>query len=70
VVVPLCLPDLTRDQFEKLDAVISEGDWAKVCALVEAVNTGTVQIPKSPDGSPTSPSSDETSKPPSDSASA
>ncbi len=58
--VPACLPDLTRDQYEKLDAVVSEGEWGKLCAVVEAVNTGAVIVPKLPDGSPTSPDSEPT----------
>jgi hypothetical protein len=68
-VVPLCLPDLTRDQYEKLDAVISEGEWDKVCGRVQLVNTHAVIVPFLPADSSISPGSDETSKPPNDSAS-
>ena len=59
-VVPLCLPDLTSEQYERLDEVISEGDWRKVCGVVETVNMGQTIIPKSPAASPTSPNSDGT----------
>jgi hypothetical protein len=68
--VPPCLPDLTRDQYDKLDAAISEGEWQKVCNLVELVNTGVISVPKSLADSPTSPNSDGTSNQPNDSASA
>ena len=59
-VVPLCLPDLTAAQFEKLDALISEGEWDKLSTAVWAVNTGSVDVPFSRNGSPTSPTSDGT----------
>lgn len=58
--VPPCLVDLTAAQYEKLDALISEGEWDKLCTAVWTVNTGSVDVPFSRNGSPTSPTSDGT----------
>jgi hypothetical protein len=60
VAVPPCLVDLTADQYEQLDRLISEGEWDKLCSAVWAVNTGSVEVPFSQNGSPTFPSSDGT----------
>ncbi|MGH9248108.1 MAG: hypothetical protein ACRD0W_01100 [Acidimicrobiales bacterium] len=64
--VPKCLPDLTPAQYQQLDAVVSEGEWNKLCTIVETVNTGVIAVPKSLDGLSTSPNFAPTSKPPSD----